>query len=158
MKHTKTIGITLLWLAVCQLPALVSAPAVQRNLAWFHTLRKPALVPPDAVFGLAWGVLYILIGAAAAVALRPRLQKPKQKAVILLLLQLVLNALWTPVFFGLHNLAGALIIVLMMLAEGVLLHRAFYALDKRAAYLLWPYWIWLMFATYMTAGFVRLNF
>ena len=158
MKHVKTIGIGVLWLAVCQLPALISAPAVQHNLAWFHTLRKPMLVPPDAVFGLAWGVLYLLLGLAAAVAFRPNLQKPKRKALILLLLQLALNAMWTPVFFGLHALSAALIIVMMMLAEGVLMHRAFYELDKRASYLLWPYWGWLVFAMYLTAGFVRLNF
>ena len=157
MQHIKTVGVGLIWLAVCQLPALVSAPAVQHNLAWFHTLNKPLLVPPDAVFGLVWGVLYVVLGLAAAVAFRPILQKPKRTAVVLLGLQLVLNALWTPVFFGLHNFAGAFIIILMMLAEGVLLHRAFYRLDKRASYLLWPYWGWLLFATYLTAGFMRLN-
>jgi len=157
MSKIKTIGFVIFWLALCQLPALVSAPVVKHNLAWFNTLTGPALVPPDALFGLAWGVLYILIGLAAAVALRPSVQKPKRTAVILLLLQLTLNALWTPVFFGLHNLAGALILIGMMLAEGVLMHRAFYRLDKRAAYLLWPYWGWLLFATYLTAGYVRLN-
>lgn len=158
MKNIKTIGLGIFWLAVCQLPALVSAPAVKHNMAWFNTLTRPVLVPPDAVFGLAWGVLYILLGLAAAIALRPSVQKPKRTAIILLLLQLVLNAMWTPVFFGLQNLAGALIIILMMIAEGTLLHRAFYRLDKRASYLLWPYWGWLLFATYLTAGYVRLNF
>lgn len=158
MNKIKTIGFAIFWLAVCQLPALVSAPVVKHNLAWFNTLGRPLFVPPDALFGLAWGVLYVLLGVAASIALRPNVQKPKQTAVILLLLQLALNALWTPVFFGMHNLAGALIIILMMLAEGVLMHRAFYRLDKRASYLLWPYWGWLLFATYLTAGYVRLNF
>ena len=78
-------------------------------------------------------------------------------AVWLLGLQLALNAAWTPVFFGMHHLAGALTIVVLMLLEGFLMHRSFARHNRVAAMLLWPYWAWLIFATYLTAGFMMLN-
>lgn len=157
MKILKTTVRILLWLAVCQLPALLSAPIVQTNMDWYHTLTRPPLVPPDWVFGLVWAMLYVLLGLSAAVAFRPTVRGPKRRALVLFLAQLALNACWTPVYFGLHNLAAALLIILMMLGEGILLHRALAKLDARAAYLLVPYWAWLLFAAYLTAGFIRLN-
>jgi len=76
---------------------------------------------------------------------------------MLLLVQLVLNALWTPVYFGLHSFAGAIVILVFMLGEGVYLHREIKRLDRKAAVLLYPYWGWVVFATYLTVHFWGLN-
>ena len=153
----KNIAGFVVWLAVCQLPALVGAGFVQPNMAWYQTLQKPLLTPPDMVFGMAWAVLYILLGVAAAKAFRAGLNERTEPAMLLLLIQLVLNALWTPVFFGLRSFAGATVILVFLLGEGVYLHRAIKRLDKRAAVLLLPYWGWLVFASYLTVSFWGLN-
>lgn len=153
----KNIAGFVVWLAVCQLPALVGAGFVQPNMAWYQTLQKPLLTPPDMVFGMAWAILYVLLGVAAAKAFRAGLNERTEPAMLLLLIQLVLNALWTPVFFGFHSFAGATVILVFLLGEGVYLHRAIKRLDKRAAVLLLPYWGWLVFASYLTVSFWGLN-
>ena len=153
----KNIAGFIVWLAVCQLPALVGAGFVQANMAWYQTLKKPLLTPPDMVFGMAWAILYVLLGVAAAKAFRSGLNERTEPAMLLLLIQLVLNALWTPMFFGLHSFAGATVILVFLLGEGIYLHRAIKRLDKRAAVLLLPYWGWLVFASYLTVSFWGLN-
>ncbi len=126
-------------------------------MAWYHTLNKPPLVPPDMIFGMVWGVLYLLLGISAVLLFHRGVRKELRPAAWLLGIQLALNACWTPVFFGMHHLAGALTIVVLMLLEGMFMHRAFAKHSKMAAMLLWPYWAWLGFATYLTAGFMVLN-
>ncbi|MBQ3666512.1 MAG: tryptophan-rich sensory protein [Elusimicrobiaceae bacterium] len=146
-----------LWLAICQLPMLVSVPFVDPNMTWYHTLNKPPFVPPDMIFGMVWTVLYLLLGISAVLMFRKGVRNELRPAMWLLGIQLALNACWTPVFFGMHHFAGALTIVVLMLLEGFFMHRAFAKHSKMAAMLLWPYWAWLGFATYLTAGFMMLN-
>ena len=157
MKYIIHILRVVFILAVCQLPALISMPFVDPNMVWYHTLARPPLVPPDAVFGMMWGILYILLGISAVLVFHRGVDKTRQFAAWLLGVQLVLNACWTPVFFGMHNLSLALAVVVLMLAEGFFMHRAFAKQSRWAAVLLWPYWLWLGFATYLTAGFMLLN-
>ena len=145
------------WLALCQLPALVGMIYVQPNMAWYHSLVKPPLAPPDWLFGVVWGVLYVVLGVAAAIAFCGGVQKSARVAFWLFLVQLALNALWTPVYFGWHCFAGAALIIVLMLFEGIYLHRAFRRQSAVAAALLWPYWGWLVFATYLTIANWRLN-
>ncbi len=126
-------------------------------MAWYHTLVRPPLAPPDALFGIMWGILYILLGISAVIVFHQGVDEKRHFAAWLLGVQLILNACWTPVFFGLHNMALALAVVVLMLAEGFFMHRAFAKHSRLAALMLWPYWLWLMFATYLTAGFMMLN-
>lgn len=154
MKTLK-IGLKLFfWLVVCQLPGLAGARYVPEGLAWYHTLTPPPFTPPDYAFGLAWGLLYILLGISAWLALRPPIHG---KALGLFLVQLLLNACWTPLFFGQHQLGLALLLLGLMVAELVFLVRAFGRLSPLAGRLLWPYGAWLLFACYLNAGFWLLN-
>lgn len=157
MRYIKWIAGLFVWLAVCQLPALISMPFVQPNMAWYHALIKPPISPPDWLFGVMWGALYMLMGVAAAVAFRNGISGNARPARVLFLVQLALNALWTPVYFGLHSLTGATILIVVMLMEGFYLHRELFKLDKLAAWLLMPYWGWLVFATYLTVASWGLN-
>ena len=156
MQKIKTLLKLLFWLIVCQLPGFLGASTVPANMDWYHTLITPPLTPPDMIFMPVWELLYLLLGVAAFLALQHK-NKHTTRATALLLMQLVLNAAWTPIFFGLHHLLGAFILLLVMLTEGYFLHRAFKEQDPLAAWLLWPYWGWLCFATYLTAGHWLLN-
>ena len=109
------------------------------------------------MFGPIWAVLYLLLGIATARILYRGIGEKLHLAVWLLGIQLALNACWTPVFFGMHNFPLALAVVALMLAEGFFMHRAYAKQSSVAALLLWPYWLWLGFATYLTAGFMMLN-
>ena len=125
---------------------------------WYATLVRPALAPPSWVFGPVWVMLYLLMGIAAwLVWLHWAESREARRAIDLFALQLVLNAAWSPIFFGLQSLGGALIeIVLLWLAIAFTI-RAFNRVSRAAAWLMAPYLAWVTFATYLTAAFWFLN-
>ena len=126
-------------------------------MAWYHTLAHPPLVPPDAVFGMMWGILYILLGISAVLVFHRGVDESRQFAAWLLGVQLLLNACWTPVFFGAHSLTGGLILIVAMFVEFIFLLCAFWKINTASAWLLMPYGAWLLFATYLTAGTWAMN-
>ena len=146
--NTKDLVKLMIWLVICQLPGLMGMSFVYGNMAWYKTLVHPSLTPPEALFGIVWGVLYLLFGISAFLVFRDKLHG---KAMMLLVGQLALNACWTPVFFGAHSLVGGLLLLAAMLGELVFLGIAFTKINRIAAGLLIPYGVWLVFATYLTA-------
>lgn len=157
MKTVKQILILLFWLAICQLPSLTSSSVVQQNLDWYHALNRPLLTPPDAIFGLAWAVLYLLLGTAAFLVFKNLSGKNAQKALFPFWTQLLLNACWTPLFFGLHLTGTALLLLAAMLIQGIWLAYAFWCASRSAGILLLPYGLWLAYAAYLNMGFWLLN-
>ena len=153
MKMTNLIQL-IVWLAIAQLPGLLGMQYVFDNMTWYRTLIHPAFSPPEAVFGIVWGVLYVMLGISAFLAFREKLHG---HALMLFVGQLALNACWTPVFFGAHSLTGGLILIVAMLVEYVFLFRAFWQIHPISAWLLVPYGVWLTFATYLTAATWWLN-
>lgn len=129
------------------------------NLEWFHTLNKPSLAPPDWFFTPVWTVLYILMGLSLIIFINGdgKIRKEKQAAVVFFTLQLVLNLLWAPTFFGGMNLLGGFIIIILLNVFILLTIIAFYKYSKLAACLLIPYQIWVMFATYLNFQYYVLN-
>ena len=155
MTHNKMIRLCV-WLLICQFPALVGCWFVWGGMDWYDTLIKPPLTPPDALFGIVWAVLYVLLGISAFMLLGNGARRhPKLTA--LFLAQLVLNALWTPVFFGLHNLSGALLVILAIFLQGLWLARVAWEHNRAAVWLMSPYFAWLCFATYLTTAFWWMN-
>lgn len=144
---------------------LVLAVATIGNLAtfanlqtWYAPLNKPAFTPPNWVFGPAWGLLYLLmIIAFWRVLSLPSAVAGKRLGITLFLIQLVLNAGWSVVFFGLHALAGGLVEIGLMIIAIVATLVAFWRIDRPAALLLLPYLAWVCFATALNAGVWLLN-
>lgn len=127
--------------------------------SWYFTLVRPPGTPPNALFGPVWTVLYVLMGVAAW-RVWQRVDRAVARSFRALRLwgwQLLLNALWTPAFFGLHSLDAALVVILLMFVAIALTMRAFAPIDRWAALLLAPYLAWTAYATYLTAGFWMLN-
>ena len=125
--------------------------------AWYDALLKPAFTPPDAVFGPAWAVLYAFIAVALALVLRAPRGKARREALLAMGVQLALNALWTPVFFGAHSLLGGLaIITLMLVAIGFAIARV-HRVSRTGAWLLVPYLGWVAFATLLNLSIWMLN-
>ncbi len=152
--NKKTFVELLIWLVICQLPGLLGMQFVFNNMAWYNQLAHAALTPPDALFGIVWGILYLLLGVSAFFAFR---EKFHGKAMILLIGQLALNACWTPIFFGAHSLTGGLLLIAAMLGEFCFLLIAFWKINRTSALLLLPYGLWLTFATYLTTATWWLN-
>ena len=101
--------------------------------------------------------MYILLGTAAFLAFGRGLSLSARKPLILFIVQLALNAWWTPVFFGRRDPAAALLILALMLAEGVWLAYALWRKNRAAAWLLLPYGLWLIYAAYLNIGVWALN-
>ena len=119
---------------------------------------KPSWTPVPLVFPIVWSVLYVLMAISLwrLWDLEPR-SAARSKAIKWFLVQLALNALWSPVFFGWHNTEAALgIIVGLLIAIAATMHAAS-RVERLAAWLLAPYLIWVAYATTINIGVVVMN-
>lgn len=133
------------WLALVFTASLTSV--FVSTDGWYAELNKPVWNPPNWIFGPVWTVLYIMMGVAAwRIWLRGGWQV-QWKPLSLFLIQWGLNALWTPLFFGLHLLGWAFVEILVLLVFTLLTIRAFHRVDRVAAILLVPYMAWVGFAS-----------
>lgn len=150
------VGFVGLSLLVGATAAAVTAPGVR---GWYLSLMRPPGTPPDWVFAPVWTILYILMGLAAWLVWRRgrRMGVEGRTALRLWGWQLLVNALWSPVFFALHSPAAALLVIVVLLALIAISLRAFLRIRPLAGCLLLPYLAWVCYATYLNAGFWWLN-
>lgn len=125
--------------------------------AWFRALNLPPLMPPGWVFGVAWTILYILLGLSLAMVLHARGAERRSRAIALFVVQLLMNFAWSPVFFAWHQPAIALSILAAMLVGTFALILVIWRIRVVAGLLLYPYLGWLMFATLLNFQVVQLN-
>ncbi len=149
----------ILAIIVCQLAGIIgtvfTTPAIP---TWYAGLVKPALNPPSWVFGPVWTLLYALMGIAAFIIWEKGFGRKDVKVALgLFALQLALNAIWSPIFFGLQNPGLALIVIAFMWIAIVFTIISFSRLSKIAAWLLVPYLAWVSFASYLNASIWMLN-
>ena len=142
-------------LAIGGLGGLATASSVT---TWYATLNKPGFTPPNAVFGPAWTVLYLLMAISAwRVWRRPGPEPMRRKALRLWALQLALNFAWSFLFFGLRAPVVALVEVLVLLIAIAATLAASWRIDRVAGLLLAPYLAWTAFASLLTFEVWRLN-
>jgi tryptophan-rich sensory protein len=124
---------------------------------WYAALAKPAWLPPQSWFGPVWTVLYVLLAIAAWIVWRERYHRGRAVAIAAFAIQLLLNALWAPVFFGMKSIdAGLFCIVALWLAVGWTL-REFARVKATAALILAPYFLWVTFAAALNLAVWKLN-
>lgn len=124
---------------------------------WYPLLNKPSWNPPSWLFGPVWTLLYITISVAAWRIWKLRDQPQAKFALRLFFVQLVLNALWSILFFGLHRPDWALIEIVILWSSLVFIQRAFWRLDRLAGWLWLPYLSWVSFASVLNATIWWLN-
>lgn len=125
---------------------------------WYNGLIKSGLTPPGWVFSVAWTILYILLGVALYLVIRvTRRGVNKMLAYALFAAQMVLNGLWSYMFFGAHLPAFALVILLALFVVSIWMARVFDSIDQWAGYLVIPYILWMMFAFYLNAYIILMN-
>ncbi|MFH1639589.1 MAG: TspO/MBR family protein [Chloroflexota bacterium] len=125
---------------------------------WYATLKKPVFSPPNWLFAPVWGILYLLMGVSAAIIWQRGLSEPPvRKALIIFIIQLALNILWSAAFFGLRSpLAGMIVIVALWVAI-LFTILSFFRISSFAAFLLVPYILWVSFATILNFTIWQLN-
>ncbi len=143
------------WLLLCF--AAASLGALFMPGEWYATLKKPAWNPPGWVFGPVWSALYTMMAVAVWLVWRQGGFARQSRPLGLFLAQLVLNAAWTPLFFGLHRpgLAFAEILLLWLAIAWTI--TAFWPVHRVAAWLLVPYLAWVSFAAVLNGTLWRLN-
>jgi translocator protein len=125
---------------------------------WYAGLNKPFFNPPDWLFGPVWTTLYILMGISVFLVWQKGINTfTTRLAISWFVIQLILNGLWTPVFFGLHLLAIAFIEILLLWLAIVFTINSFRIISKFAALLLVPYLLWVTFASILNASLWLLN-
>ena len=140
------------FLAAAFVPAVIGAPFVRPG--YYERLRKPGWAPPKQAFGPVWTALYALIGTAAWLVSR---RGGSEGALRLWGVQLVLNAAWTPLFFGARARGAALVEIVVMWAAIVATTFAFLSRRTIAGVLMLPYLAWVTFATALTYEVWRRN-
>lgn len=133
---------------------MVTAPAL---VEWYPALNKPGFTPPNIVFPIAWSLLYALMALALWRVLRAEASEARNRAVMLFLGQLVLNVLWSWMFFGQHNPMSGLAVVLMLDIAVALTLAQFWRIDKPAGAMLAPYLAWILFATALNGAIYAMN-
>lgn len=125
---------------------------------WYTALARPSFAPPNFLFGPVWTTLYIFMGIASYLIFEKGWErKDVKRALNIYLAQLVLNALWSIVFFGLHAIGWALVVIIALWILILMTILSFRKISKPAAYLLVPYILWVTFATALNYGFFVLN-
>lgn len=158
MKKWNSLVALLVFVAICfavaGFGALFTASSVND---WYRTLQRPSWNPPSWVFGPVWTALYTTMAIAAWLVWRRRDAHKARGALTLFAVQLVLNAAWSPLFFGLQNpLAGLLVIVPLWCAIVATL-VAFWKISSLAGILFVPYLLWVSFATVLNFTIWRMN-
>lgn len=149
-RHLVLVGFIVASFAAA-LPAGLWPPA-----EWYAALTKPSWNPPAWVFGPAWSALYLMMGIAAWRVWRATHVR-REQALRLWGIQLVLNALWSPLFFGWHRLDLALLEILVLLGFIAATARSFWRIDRGAGLLLLPYLAWVGFAAFLNFTLWDLN-
>lgn len=125
---------------------------------WYASLAKPAWAPPNWVFGPVWTTLYILMGIALFLVWRKGLERQDVKVAISIFgVQLVLNVLWSIIFFGFQSILGGLIEIVFLWIAILATIIVFYRISKAAGILLIPYIIWVTIALYLNYTLYLLN-
>jgi benzodiazapine receptor len=144
-------------LSVGALGALFSPGFSASAAHWYLGLVKPDWLPPQKWFAPVWAALYVLMAIAAWIIWRERYHRGRAAAIAAYGIQLALNALWAPAFFGLKNIDAALFdIVALWLAVGWTM-REFARVAPAAAVVLVPYFLWVTFAAAINLAVWRLN-
>jgi translocator protein len=124
---------------------------------WYEGLQRPALTPPNWVFGPVWTVLYIMIAISIFLFVKNHKTGTGFGIYLLIALHLVANLSWTALFFRVQSPGLALIDIIVLDVTLMLMIYNFWQTNRMASILLWPYLLWVLFATYLNFSFYILN-
>lgn len=154
-NRTRDISGLLFWIALTFSAAVIGS--LFQPGEWYKQLSKPALNPPDYIFAPVWTFLYILMAVSVWMVWKKHGFRNARLPIMLFLFQLILNAIWSWLFFGLHMPGLAfieiLILWLVILATTVSFWRSYFP----AGIIMIPYLVWVTFAIYLNWSIWRMN-
>jgi tryptophan-rich sensory protein len=159
MAHLPDAAKLAISIGASQAAGVIGSLFTARNVGvWYQTLRKPSWTPPSGIFGPVWISLYLLMGIAAFLVWRRGLaEEGVRTALVLFLIQLVLNTLWSAAFFGVPSPLAGLIAIIALWVMILLTIVAFLRISLGAGLLLLPYILWVSFAAALNLSILLLN-
>jgi tryptophan-rich sensory protein len=147
------------FILVCQVAGFIGSVFTTPSIpGWYAGLTKPSFNPPNWVFAPVWIALYALMGLAAFLVYEKGWKKREvRRALAVFAAQLLLNALWSIVFFGAHLILGAAVLIVILWALIASSIWLFFRISRAGAYLLVPYILWVSFATVLNISLYVLN-
>jgi tryptophan-rich sensory protein len=142
----------------CEVVGLLGAVfTIPSITGWYVHLNKPPFNPPNWIFGPVWTMLYLLMGVSLFLVLEKKLKKQKNFLLALFFFQLLLNFLWSVIFFGWHMPLLAMVDIILLWISIALLIIDFWKFSKPAAIILIPYLLWVSFASILNLFVAFLN-
>ncbi len=158
MPKIKKIHLLIFAILLCEGVGILGSIFTFQSIPnWYQYLNKPSFSPPNYVFGPVWTTLYALMGTSLYIVWMSK-NKTKDVALKFFYLQLFLNFIWTPIFFGLKNPGFGLIVIISMWISIVVTIVKFQKISKPASYLLYPYLLWVSFASVLNYYIWILNY
>ena len=124
---------------------------------WYNALVKPALTPAGWVFAVVWPILYLILGIALYLIIVDKTRYSKSMSYWAFGSHVVLNALWSYLFFGANLVSAGLFVLIALIGVTIWMMYAFRPISRPAYYLVWPYLLWLLFALYLNGAVLFLN-
>ena len=134
----------------------LGAVLTMNSMDIYATLNQPALSPPGFLFPIVWTILYTLMGISAAIIYKSD-DPGRTQALKIYAFQLIVNFLWTIIFFNLRQFLFAFIWLVLLDVLVVIMISKFHKISPLAAWLQVPYLLWILFATYLNLGIYLLN-
>ena len=149
----------LIFILICEGAGIIGSVFTMPSIpGWYAGLSKPPFNPPSWIFGPVWTILYAMMGLSAYLIYQSGIGKKQVKrALAVFAVQLLLNTLWSIVFFGAHMIFAAVIVILLLWGMILVTIIVFHRISKAAAYLLIPYILWVSFATVLNISLYILN-
>jgi benzodiazapine receptor len=158
-RRPKDIVRLIVSIVACQCAGIVGSVFTMRAIpTWYAALQKPPFTPPEWLFAPAWITLYLLMAISAFLVWRTGLENRQTRtALIVFLVQLILNALWSIAFFGLESPLYGLIVIIALWITILITTVKFFRISTIAGALLVPYILWVSFATVLNGSILVLN-
>ncbi len=128
----------------------------QNNATFYWDINKSALTPPGFVFAIVWNILFFVLGIALYLVLSSK-NKDKKQAVGLFIAHMILNGLWSFIYFGLNWPVVGLLNIIALIIVAIFMKKSFAAHNKYAGWMGIPYIVWLIFAMYLNLAIIVLN-
>ncbi|MCP8304020.1 MAG: tryptophan-rich sensory protein [archaeon] len=153
------VGKLVIAIVLCELAGVVGSVFTYPSIpTWYASLQKPSFNPPNWLFAPVWLILFALMGVSAYLVWSKGLESEGVKAALFIfVVQLVLNVLWSIVFFGLHSIFYSFVIIIVLWIAIALTITAFVRVSKKAGALLLPYILWVSFASVLNYYIWLLN-
>lgn len=139
----------LIWILFFQFIGFALGSITSANTEWYHTIIKSSLTPPNFVFPIVWSILYTLLALVGHFLWQNRQEQKANHILVFFIIQLVLNWLWTPIFFGWHLTGLALLDILTIIAITIYITIKTWANYPIIAYVMLTYLLWILFASYL---------